>query len=235
MGAGESSTRKVSFGLDEDDRVKVLHGVKLSEDVLHRMRDSIHSPVPQPTPSVGPREDPAPRPGPNAADMQEELRQRYARVQEMVQEELTRIRRQEREAGQEELNTAMLRERAQGRDEAERAQQLPAELDAWEKQLDRKEAELKHLAAFYKEQLTLLEKKNLDYYTLTAELYQETATKAEAHVKPRSISPICSGLQAQVLSCYRSNPNQTLHCSSLAKEYLQCINAAKKNLLVNRG
>ncbi|KAJ8359308.1 hypothetical protein SKAU_G00158330 [Synaphobranchus kaupii] len=228
MGAGESSTRKVSFGLDEDDRVKVLHGVKLSEDVLQRMRDSARSPVSQPPPSGSLKEDPVSQPGPTAHEIKEELRQRYERVQEMVHEELARIAHQEREAGEEHLKTAVLRERAQGRDEAERAKQL-------ERQLDSKEAELKNLAAFYKEQLTLLEKKNLDYYNLTSELYQEAATKVEAQVKPRCISPICTGLQVQVLDCYRSNQNQTLHCSNLAKEYMQCINAAKKNLLVNRG
>ncbi|CDQ85817.1 unnamed protein product [Oncorhynchus mykiss] len=38
MGSGQSATRKVSFGVDDEDRVRVLRGVKLSEDVLQRMR-----------------------------------------------------------------------------------------------------------------------------------------------------------------------------------------------------
>ncbi|KAJ8400696.1 hypothetical protein AAFF_G00394650 [Aldrovandia affinis] len=228
MGASESSTRKVSFGLDEDERVKVLHGVKLSEDVLQRMRDSARGRDPQPLPPESPKGAPGPRPGPTASEMQEELRRRYEREQAIVQEELARFARQEREAGQEHLNVAVLRERAHSRDEAERAKQLA-------KQLDKKEAELKRLSAFYTEQLTLLEKKNLDNYKLASELYQEAATKAEAHVKTRNITPICTGLQAQVLHCYRDNRDQTLHCSGLAKEYMQCINAAKKNLLVNHG
>lgn len=29
MGSGESTTRRVSFGLDEDDRVRILRGVKV--------------------------------------------------------------------------------------------------------------------------------------------------------------------------------------------------------------
>ncbi|KAI1890472.1 hypothetical protein AGOR_G00154060 [Albula goreensis] len=228
MGASESSTRRVSFGLDEDERVRVIHGVKLSEDVLQRMRESARGPEPQPPPSASPKEDPGSKPGPTAADMQEELRRRYEREQAIVREELARIARQEREAAQEQLNASVLRERAQGRDEAERAKQLA-------KQLARKEAELQRLAAFYKEQLTVLEKKNLDNYKLTSELYQEAATKAETHVKPRCITPICPDLQSQVLHCYRDNRDQTLRCSDLAKEYMQCINAAKKNLLVNHG
>ncbi|KAM7404289.1 hypothetical protein PAMP_011652 [Pampus punctatissimus] len=38
MGSGESTTRKVSFGVDDEDRVRILRGVKLTEDVLQRMR-----------------------------------------------------------------------------------------------------------------------------------------------------------------------------------------------------
>uniref|UniRef100_A0A8C8DY78 CHCH domain-containing protein n=1 Tax=Oryzias sinensis TaxID=183150 RepID=A0A8C8DY78_9TELE len=48
-----------------------------------------------------------------------------------------------------------------------------------------------------------------------------------------STAPVCSGLQAQILSCYRDNRDQTLKCSDLAKEYLQCINAARKS--INHG
>ncbi|KAL4655642.1 MICOS complex subunit mic25a-like isoform X1 [Arapaima gigas] len=233
MGAGESATRKVSFGLDEDDRVRVLHGVKLSEDVLQRMRDRSGSPTVQPPPPESHREDLGSRPSPTAAEMQEELRRRYEREHALVQEELARIARQEKEAGRDELSAAMLRERAQAREDAEKARQLVSHVQA--KQLDRKEAELKQLADFYKEQLTLLEKKNLEYYKLASEQYQEAAAKAETQIKSRSTTPVCADLQAQILNCYRENQDQTLRCSSLAKEYIQCINAAKKSLLVNRG
>lgn len=30
MGSGESTTRKVSFGVDEEDRVRILRGVKVN-------------------------------------------------------------------------------------------------------------------------------------------------------------------------------------------------------------
>lgn len=46
--------------------------------------------------------------------------------------------------------------------------------------------------------------------------------------RPRNTEAVCAGLQAQILSCYRDNKDQTLKCSDLAKEYMQCINAAKK-------
>lgn len=46
--------------------------------------------------------------------------------------------------------------------------------------------------------------------------------------RSRNTEAVCAGLQAQILSCYRDNKDQTLKCSDLAKEYMQCINAAKK-------
>ncbi|TNN46221.1 MICOS complex subunit mic25a [Liparis tanakae] len=46
--------------------------------------------------------------------------------------------------------------------------------------------------------------------------------------RSRNTDPVCLGLQAQISSCYRDNRDQTLRCSDLAKEYMRCINAAKK-------
>ncbi|XP_042563782.1 MICOS complex subunit mic25a [Clupea harengus] len=103
------------------------------------------------------------------------------------------------------------------------------------KQLNKKEAELQQLSAFYKEQLLLLEKKNMDFYQQAADQYNQAADKAEAHIQPRHVLPICPGLQSQVLNCYKENQHQTLLCSSLAKEYMNCINTAKKNTMVNHG
>ncbi|XP_072540712.1 coiled-coil-helix-coiled-coil-helix domain containing 6b isoform X3 [Salminus brasiliensis] len=228
MGGRESTTRKVSYGLDQEDNVTVLQGIKLSDDVLQRMRESGQSSEKSPPPKPDSQKpDPGPaRPSP--AEMQEELRKRFEREQALVREELARMARREREAGGDDLNPAVLKERARTREELEKAQNLA-------KQLARKDAELKHLAAFYKEQLQLMEKKNMDYYHQTSQMYNEAATKAEGSIKPRNTLPICPELQSQVLNCYKENRHQTLHCSALAKEYMNCINSAKKNIMVNHG
>lgn len=155
-----------------------------------------------------------------------------------MQEQLFRLAQREREAAaatagrkgeaHDGLNPAVLREKGKTHEELMKTKQLA-------KQLEKKEAELQHLAAFYKEQLHILEKKNLDYYQQTSEQYNEAADKAEAHIKPRPAVSICPELQAQVLHCYRENQQQTLHCSTVAKEYMDCIQAAKKTLLINHG
>uniref|UniRef100_A0A3B3SDT8 Uncharacterized protein n=1 Tax=Paramormyrops kingsleyae TaxID=1676925 RepID=A0A3B3SDT8_9TELE len=152
MGAGESSTRRVSFGLDEEDRVRILNGVKWAARMSHVIlplggivteRSPVGSLVP---PSVSP------------ACV---LLCRYERERALVQEELARVARREQEAGREEQSAAVLRERARVREEADRAQQLVRAPPQWHlaKDLAQKEAELKELTAFYKEQLTALERK----------------------------------------------------------------------------
>lgn len=46
--------------------------------------------------------------------------------------------------------------------------------------------------------------------------------------RPQNTEPVCSHLQAQILTCYKDNKGQTLRCSDLAKEYMRCIHEAKK-------
>ncbi|XP_039512389.1 coiled-coil-helix-coiled-coil-helix domain containing 6b isoform X3 [Pimephales promelas] len=97
MGAADSRSGSVSYGLDEQDSVTVLQGVKLSGNVLQRMRESGSCPGKPASPK--PERD-TPNPGasrPSAGETPGELRRRYEREQALVQEELTRIARRERE------------------------------------------------------------------------------------------------------------------------------------------
>uniref|UniRef100_A0A3Q1EF30 Coiled-coil-helix-coiled-coil-helix domain containing 6b n=1 Tax=Acanthochromis polyacanthus TaxID=80966 RepID=A0A3Q1EF30_9TELE len=235
MGGNGSTTRKVSFGLDEDEKVTVIEGVKLSEDVLRRMRDSQGSDSTKtpPSPSDSRKSPPSPKPtGPSTSEIKEEMRKNFERQQALVQEELARLAQRERDAaaatGLDELTPALILERGKAHEEQEKAKILA-------KQLERKEKELTSISSFYKEQLETLEKKNLDNYKETAEQYNQAATKAEAHIRPRQTASLCTELQAKVLQCYRENPQQTLQCSSLAKQYMTCVQQAKKSALTNHG
>ncbi|XP_049893113.1 MICOS complex subunit mic25a-like isoform X1 [Epinephelus moara] len=235
MGGNSSTSRKVSFGLDENEKVTVIEGVKLSEDVLRRMRDSegTDSGKPPPSPSDSHKPPPSPKPtGPTTTEIQEEIRKNFEHEQARVQEQLARLAQRERELGAttglDELTPALIIEKGKAHEEHEKAKLLA-------KQLKRKEEELVSISAFYKEQLETLEKRNLDNYKQAAEQYDEAATKAEAHIRPRQTASVCSELQAKVLQCYRENPQQTLHCSSLARQYMTCVQQAKKSSLTNHG
>lgn len=248
MGSGESTTRKVSFGVDDEDRVRILRGVKLSEDVLQRMR-GVANIAPERTPSStsSPQKDtgashssnssPRPQQSPQSraqpsnqsssskpASYAKEEQRRFEQQQTILKEELAKVAQREKE----EMTKAKVRERQHLRQEAQNTKKMA-------QQLQKKDAQLKALDAFYKEQLAQLEKRNLERYEQSKEEFHQAASKTEANVRSRNTDPVCSGLQAQILSCYRENRDQTLRCSDLAKEYMQCINAAKKNLLVNHG
>ncbi|XP_034052376.1 MICOS complex subunit mic25a isoform X2 [Gymnodraco acuticeps] len=275
MGSGESTTRKVSFGVDDEDRVRILRGVKLSEDVLQRMRGVANiapdrptspasptsspqkdtgasrsassspppqqspkkqaqpgsqpgpQPGPQPSPQPGPQPGPQPSPQPSSskpASYAKEEQKRYERQQAALKAEQAKVEKREKDSAREEMTKALMQKRM----EAEHAQKLA-------QQLQKKDAQLKALDAFYKEQMAQLEKRNSEKYIQSKEEFHSAASKTEANVRSRNMNPVCSGLQAQILSCYRDNGDQTLRCSDLAKQYMQCINAAKKNLLVNHG
>ncbi|XP_028969599.2 MICOS complex subunit mic25-b isoform X3 [Esox lucius] len=204
MGASESTRRKVSFGLDEEEKVTVIQGVKLSGDLLQRLRGGTGSVKPTPPQPASHKPDPGSGSGPTAAEAQEELRKKFELEQTRVQDQLARLAQREREAAEamavaagagrdahDDLNPALLLERGKSHEELMKARQLPAELDARAKQLKKKEAELQHLAAFYKEQLQVLEKKVMSWREvariLTTTSTRLSSTKRQPQ-RPRLIS-----------------------------------------------
>ncbi|KAM3618148.1 uncharacterized protein V6R79_016234 [Siganus canaliculatus] len=250
MGSGESTTRKVSFGVDDEDRVRILRGVKLSEDVLQRMR-GVANIAPKATPAAPvsqkdtgasqstssnskPQQSPQHRAQPStqsntSKSASKEEQKRYERQQKVLKEELAQQARSEREAAKEDKLQALSRERQHTRQEAEKAKQLSAdEIKLMAQQLHKKDLRLKALEAFYKEQLAQMDQRDMERYEQSKEQFHQAATEKEANIRSRNTDPVCLGLQAQILSCYRENKNQTLKCSDLAKDYMHCINAAKK-------
>ncbi|XP_035007621.1 MICOS complex subunit mic25a isoform X4 [Hippoglossus stenolepis] len=197
---GGTGSRRVSFGLDEDEKVTVIEGVKLSEDVLRWMKqpqgsDSDKRP-PFPPDSHKPQQNPNPT-GPSITEIHEGLRKDFERQQALVQEQLASLAQRERETaaatGLDELLPTLIIEKGKAHEEKEKAKML-----------------------------------NFDIYKESAEQYNQAATKAEAHIRPRQVASVCTELQAKVFQCYRESPQQTLHCSSLAKQYMTCVQQAKK-------
>ncbi|XP_032927797.1 MICOS complex subunit MIC25 isoform X1 [Catharus ustulatus] len=245
MGSSASSHggRRVSFGLDEREQVRVLQGIRLTEDVVNRMRrpslsrkDTQRSPRASDgtAPSllavgVVPKATGIQPPKANDSAAEHELYRRYVEEQALVQEELLWLAKREREAASE------AKERSSILEERQKTAQLPVDLDAWAMQLQDREAELKLQENFYKEQLARIEKKNEEIYKMTTEQYQEAATKAEERIKKRNADPVCVNLQSEILKCFRENKSAVLNCSELAKEYQRCVSAAQKELLVNSG
>ncbi|XP_036767492.2 MICOS complex subunit MIC25 isoform X5 [Manis pentadactyla] len=210
MGSTESREgSRVSFGTDEEERVRVLQGIRLSENVVNLMKDSSQpSQVGQPAPpappppafgtSKGPEKDSKLLrsecgSGQQSLGMEEELLKRYKQELATVQDELFQMVTREREAAKKHQNVA-LQQREGGADQEKR-----------------KAARL-----------------NAEMYELSAQQFNEAALRMEGTIKPRRLEPVCSGLQAQILRCYRDHLQEVLLCSDLVKAYQHCVNTARK-------
>ncbi|XP_049622503.1 MICOS complex subunit MIC25 [Suncus etruscus] len=231
MGSIESSEgRRVSFGMDEEERVRVLQGIRLSESVVNRMKDpKMGHPAPYAPPPAaaggapqgqekGSRSPKAePHGGQHPSGAEEEFK-RYKQEQATFQDELFQLAKEESEAGRKQRRASL--QKGEGGDSKQQKSMSLA------KELENREAELKRRESFFKEQLRHIEKKNIEMYRLSSEQFHEEASKAEVAIKPRQQGPVCSELQTQLLRCYREHAQEVLLCSSLVKAYRRCVSAA---------
>ncbi|KAF2978407.1 hypothetical protein EK904_006175 [Melospiza melodia maxima] len=58
---------------------------------------------------------------------------------------------------------------------------------------------------------------------------QPSVPSSNRHPKRYESHPICGELQDKILQCYREHAQETLSCSALASQYLNCVNHAKQN------
>ncbi|XP_072257949.1 MICOS complex subunit MIC19 isoform X3 [Pyxicephalus adspersus] len=217
---GSGSTRRVSFEADENDNITVVKGIRLSDNVINRMREPA-SPVTRPQPPLPPLQTKFPAEQPVSAGYavnEEELRRKIAeelaREQarresenlkrldhgKLMQEEIGKVLERERAASTEQLTRSILREKAATEEERLKAKTFSAQ-----------------------------------FYKVTTDQYQEAANSVEARFKRYESHPVCADLQAKILQCYQQNPQQTLSCSALASQYMQCVNTAKQSMLGRGG
>uniref|UniRef100_A0A9L0RQZ8 Coiled-coil-helix-coiled-coil-helix domain containing 6 n=1 Tax=Equus caballus TaxID=9796 RepID=A0A9L0RQZ8_HORSE len=188
MGSTESSEgRRVSFGMDEEERVRVLQGIRLSENVVNRMKGSSQpSKAGQPTPpspsgtSEGPEKDAKPprseHSGGRPAGVDEDVLKRYKQEQAMVQDELLQVATREREAATQHQRVSLQRGEGSVDQDKWRSDQLVRELES-------REAELRRRDTFYKEQLGRIERKNAEIYKLSSQQFHEAASKMEGMIR----------------------------------------------------
>ncbi|XP_012664680.1 MICOS complex subunit MIC25 [Otolemur garnettii] len=243
MGSTEScESRRVSFGMDEEERVRVLQGIRLSENVVNRMKDpsqpsEVQRPSPPPAASLpssfGPQEGNSKAPqkesklsqlennGSQHLSGTKEDPKRYKQEHVTVQDELLQVAKRERESATKHSKASVPHGEGSFEPEKQQSAHLARELES-------REAELRRRDAVCKEQLGRIERKNAEMYKLSSQQFHEAASKMESTIKPRKVEPVCSGLQAQILRCYRDHLHEVLLCSDLVKAYQHCVSAARK-------
>ncbi|KAM4874979.1 MICOS complex subunit MIC19 isoform 3-T3 [Thomomys bottae] len=230
---GASSTRRVTFEADENENITVVKGIRLSENVIDRMKES--------SPSGSKSRRSSGIYGTSVSDEElkrrvaEELALGQAKKDSESQRRLKQAKELEREKAEanEQLTRAILHERISSEQERSKAKHLDVEEKA--KQLEEKDRMIKRQDAFYKEQLARLEERSSEFYKVTTEQYQKAAEEVEAKFKRYEYHPVCADLQAKILQCYRQNTQKTLSCSALASQYMLCVNHAKKGMIEKGG
>ncbi|XP_048357434.1 MICOS complex subunit MIC19 [Sphaerodactylus townsendi] len=208
MGGGGSAQRRVTFEADENDNVTVVKGVRLSDNVIERMKEpSPPSGRPQQKPGSG-RHGVGGGAPVNEEDLKkriaEELALEHARRDAETQkrlkqgerhsrDEISKVLERERAASNDHLARALFRERAVNEEERMKAQILSAQ-----------------------------------FYKVTTEEFQKAVNEVDARFKRYESHPVCADLQSKIFQCYQQNSQQTLSCSALASEYLKCVNHAKQ-------
>nr|XP_058930402.1 MICOS complex subunit MIC19 isoform X3 [Kogia breviceps] len=194
---GTASTRRVTFEADENENITVVKGIRLSENVIDRMKETSPS---------GPKSQRYSGAYGGASVSDEELKRRVAEELALEQakkesENQKRLKQSkeldsEKAFASEQLTRAILRERITNEEERAKAKHLA-------KQLEEKDRVIKKQDAFYKEQLARLEERSSEFYRVTTEQYQKAAEEVEAKFNPleyleKCLDPCCSsGIQMQ--------------------------------------
>uniref|UniRef100_A0A8C6A390 MICOS complex subunit MIC25 n=1 Tax=Marmota marmota marmota TaxID=9994 RepID=A0A8C6A390_MARMA len=218
MGSTEScESRRVSFGLDEEERVPGL-----SENVVNRMKDPCQPPSPPYctcTPAEGGSRAPLRGMG-DAGVLGRQGAEVFQQEQASIQEELFQVVTREREAAAKHLKAPPPRDSSCTDPEEPKSAQLARELES-------REAEQRRREAFYREQLERIGKKAERLGSLSSGQPGSPGLPCSVPRRPRRVEPVCSGLQAQILRCYRDHLSEVLCCSDLVKAYQHCVSAHK--------
>ncbi|XP_069353805.1 MICOS complex subunit MIC25 isoform X2 [Eulemur rufifrons] len=238
---GSSEGRGVAFGADEEERVRVLQGIRLSENVVNRMRNP-SQPSEARRPPPGPAAAPPPTCGPGEGSLKapqkeskvpqldgsggqrlvsgaKEGLERHKQEHAAVQDEPFQVAKRDREPATKHPKVSLPRGEGNVEPEKQKSARQARELES-------REAELARRDAFCKEQLGCLERKSAEMYKLSSQQFHEAASRMESALKPRGVEPVCAGLQAQLLGCYRAHPRQGLLCARLVQAYEGCVRAA---------
>uniref|UniRef100_A0A5F8G469 Coiled-coil-helix-coiled-coil-helix domain containing 3 n=1 Tax=Monodelphis domestica TaxID=13616 RepID=A0A5F8G469_MONDO len=176
---GTSSTRRVTFETDENENITVVKGIRLSENVIGRMKESSPSGPKSPTRSrsydskvneEGIRRRVAEEMAMKDSESQKS-RAKHGKIQ--AREDINKLLERERSITNEQLTRAILLERASSEEEKSKVKHLA-------KQLEEKDRVLKKQDAFYKEQLARLEERSAEFYKVTTEQYQRAADEVES-------------------------------------------------------
>jgi len=98
-----------------------------------------------------------------------------------------------------------------------------------------RELELKKVEDYWREKLKNVESKYVNLNKLTSEEFAKSVSEVEQLYKKEIYPPICPDKEESVMKCYQDNPKQSLVCSSIVKDFSECVAAASLTALSQAG
>jgi len=98
-----------------------------------------------------------------------------------------------------------------------------------------REFELKKIEDYWRDKLKKVESKYVNLNKLTSEEFAKSVAEVEQLYKKETCGPICQDKEESVMKCYLDNPKQSLVCSSIVKDFSQCVASASLNSLSQAG
>lgn len=98
------------------------------------------------------------------------------------------------------------------------------------------EEELQKLESSWRKQKTVLENQNRELWRSTTTRLAHDLTDIELkYMQRRRYDPICPDKEASVEECYRKNPGKALNCSNFVREFVGCVDEAKRAALLGKS
>ncbi|CAB4031324.1 MICOS complex subunit MIC19 isoform X2, partial [Paramuricea clavata] len=98
------------------------------------------------------------------------------------------------------------------------------------KNLEEKEQELneirKKTQLFQDEQL----KKSAEIEQEVLQEFTNAVNEMQGKYSDEKVEPVCTSLQNHVLDCYQENEKSSLKCSHLVRDYVICVEQARKSM-----
>ena len=76
-----------------------------------------------------------------------------------------------------------------------------------------------------------LQKQNRQLWRTANEKLSANITETEKQVIKKKCEPICRQNEKQVVDCYHKNKSQPLKCSSEVKNFVQCVQQVRREVL----
>lgn len=98
------------------------------------------------------------------------------------------------------------------------------------------EEQLSRMQESWNKQKNVYEKQNRELWKSTTTRLAHDLTEIEAkYMTRRRYDLICPDKERLVEECYQKNANKALQCSQQVREFVSCVDGAKRTALVSKG